>query len=337
MAKKILTRRPISCFLLLVFMVGIFLIYISSILVWSVNRKMVLQGTFTNNDKNNNNNNDNNSNSNRNNNSILYTDINKCKNKRTVFMKDILVFRNMMKESETHHQNLGKFILALTEAQYNTSLEILEIFAKTMEQNNLTYFIYGGTLIGSMRHHGMIPWDDDLDVIVDKRQSKKIWEVLSKLQPHFEIVTVRKQRFWKLFSKHSQYIMSYVSWKWPFLDIWMYVDDGDYIKDWSCPWCNDTYHKKNVFPLKKRPFGPLELYAPSNSEDFLSSVGTWRNDCVSRYWNHKLENEFSKPQIHTPCANLTYFAPFVATGVKNGCVIETLIFKNKTVSTFELN
>ena len=45
-----------------------------------------------------------------------------------------------------------------------TELEILKDFDDLCRENGLSYFGGGGTAIGAVRHRGMIPWDDDIDV-----------------------------------------------------------------------------------------------------------------------------------------------------------------------------
>lgn len=60
-------------------------------------------------------------------------------------------------------------------------LKCLE-FAKKMtdffDSNNLEYFITSGTLIGAVRHRGFVPWDDDFDVGMMRKDYERLKEVL---------------------------------------------------------------------------------------------------------------------------------------------------------------
>jgi lipopolysaccharide cholinephosphotransferase len=53
-------------------------------------------------------------------------------------------------------------------------LELLNAFADICETNNIRYWLDGGTLIGAARHKGFIPWDDDIDVMVPRKDLKRL-------------------------------------------------------------------------------------------------------------------------------------------------------------------
>lgn len=42
------------------------------------------------------------------------------------------------------------------------------------EKHNLRYFLTGGTLIGAVRHRGFIPWDDDADVVMPRKDYERL-------------------------------------------------------------------------------------------------------------------------------------------------------------------
>lgn len=47
-------------------------------------------------------------------------------------------------------------------------LKVLNEFHFFCEENNLQYYLIGGGLIGTLRHGGFIPWDDDIDVAMPR-------------------------------------------------------------------------------------------------------------------------------------------------------------------------
>lgn len=59
-------------------------------------------------------------------------------------------------------------------------LEILVYFRDFCEAHNLRFFLAAGTCIGAVRHHGFIPWDDDLDVQMPRADYEKLLQLWPK-------------------------------------------------------------------------------------------------------------------------------------------------------------
>ena len=53
-------------------------------------------------------------------------------------------------------------------------LEILVMFDEYCRSHDLHYVMYYGTLLGAVRHHGFIPWDDDVDIAMPRPDYEKL-------------------------------------------------------------------------------------------------------------------------------------------------------------------
>ena len=59
---------------------------------------------------------------------------------------------------------------------------MLADFDKLCENNDIDYFLVGGSLLGAVRHNGMIPWDDDIDVGMTGENYDKFLQVMNNSQ-----------------------------------------------------------------------------------------------------------------------------------------------------------
>ena len=77
-------------------------------------------------------------------------------------------------------------------------LHLLYVFDAICKEYNLTYFLGGGTLLGAMRHGGFIPWDDDLDVGMPRKDYKKFLKIAPKVLPKDVILQCQETHPWSV-------------------------------------------------------------------------------------------------------------------------------------------
>lgn len=66
-------------------------------------------------------------------------------------------------------------------------LEAMDEFHRVCEENDLKYYLIGGSLIGAIRHKGCIPWDDDLDVVMLKDDFQKLLKISDQFKNNFNL------------------------------------------------------------------------------------------------------------------------------------------------------
>ena len=48
-------------------------------------------------------------------------------------------------------------------------LDIFKSFINVCKTLKVKYYVIAGTLLGTVRHKGFIPWDDDLDIAIPRK------------------------------------------------------------------------------------------------------------------------------------------------------------------------
>ncbi len=69
-------------------------------------------------------------------------------------------------------------------------LELLKYFLEICNRHNLKYYLVAGTCLGAVRHQGFIPWDDDIDVGMPRKDYEKFLEIAqAELPEHIFLQT----------------------------------------------------------------------------------------------------------------------------------------------------
>ncbi|CAF1186853.1 unnamed protein product [Adineta steineri] len=223
---------------------------------------------------------------------------------------------------------------ALTQCEHTLMMHLLMIIDRICRENKITYFISEGTLLGSVRHHDIIPWDDDLDIMVpnDKRkilnnEFKKIDKTLIGFalynggRPEWE--------YDKLYYNITQ-IAGKKKWHFPFVDIFFYEQNQTHL--WSLTSPEKPFEKRYIFPLILRPLGYLWVPAPRKPKRLFKFDPF--GECKTHIWNHSTEGY--QKSVTVQCNRLKDMYPFVESNKKkewieilktNNTIIHTVVFK----------
>ena len=176
---------------------------------------------------------------------------------------------------------------------YQMLYDIDYIFKK----NKIIYYIDGGTLLGAVRHKGIIPWDDDGDICIFKSDEYKLLNLKSQLNKlgynivkywgGYKICLINGKRIqientnWKWNNKVKNNKRNNIKYTFPFIDISIVEETNNEIIYYNNTvkkiWNKCKHNKNHLFPLKKYRFGLIFLYGPNDPTNYL-------NRCYGKEW-----------------------------------------------------
>lgn len=116
-------------------------------------------------------------------------------------------------------------------------LKTLKSIDTIFNKYDIWYVSAFGTLLGGVRHWGMIPWDDDGDLLIKRQDVDKIMS----LKNEFEKEGLKLEKDWKLIKVYMNED------KFPFIDLFINDDiDGKFLR------CMEPYINKCEYPDKRK-------------------------------------------------------------------------------------
>ena len=123
----------------------------------------------------------------------------------------------------------------------SVQVEILSVIDRFCREHKISYSLYAGTLLGAIRHQGFIPWDDDLDICMERSEYDRFLEAWNHSHPAGYLLQNKDntpsftQSFSKIRKEHTTFLQY----------------------DWEA----GRYHTGifvDIFPLDRMPDGKLK-------------------------------------------------------------------------------
>lgn len=223
----------------------------------------------------------------------------------------------------------------ITPCEHLLIMRLLTIIDFICRRENIEFMISDGTLLGSWRHHDIIPWDDDTDVMIPFDKLDVFVKALEQMNQ-----TLIQYYHWKSDESERQYFKLYFqhtssagdqSWNFPFVDVFLFVKNETHL--WQIDDPQTAAQLEHIYPLVLRPLGELWLPGARNPSQIFGFDPY--SECRGHFWDHRIEDGIEEVTMN--CSSLTTFYPFVERSPDNnaremlmfdGALMQTVIYSN---------
>jgi phosphorylcholine metabolism protein LicD len=178
--------------------------------------------------------------------------------------------------------------------EYLDKLETMfENVLNFFNDNGITYWSDGGTLLGSVRDGKHIPWDDDEDVGMDAKNYFKLLRLIPEFKKLYNYeIRIQIDNVIKIVDNKNIYVRDTSEGttgpRLACIDVFLYVEKkGEFVLDSLKNrklFKNCIYKKEDLFPLKEYQYGNIKVKGPHNPDQFLSSYyGNYNEKIVYLY------------------------------------------------------
>lgn len=192
--------------------------------------------------------------------------------------------------------NVESFNPLLTHTDKIHLYRCLLTFHEICEREGLIYNIAFGTLLGAVRHRELIPWDDDIDLLIYHKDKIKLDAILKEMEKFGYKIDIS----WKLIRIYATDKL--------FIDLFLIEEeDGKIIRceienkictypdknhDWWWRWFD--FDSKFLKDRKRYHFGGLSLWGPTHPMNLLKFW--YGDDCLTKCRSNPLVNHTAQTQ-----------------------------------------
>lgn len=91
----------------------------------------------------------------------------------------------------------GFYVESTMKKAWAAEIEVLNEVDRICRQYDIQYFADWGTLLGTIRHKGFVPWDDDMDITMKREDYTRFCQIVQQEQGDLEIINFHTDPEWK--------------------------------------------------------------------------------------------------------------------------------------------
>ncbi len=194
---------------------------------------------------------------------------------------------------------------------------LMEKIDRVFSSRNINYWAGGGTLLGVIRHGGLIPWDDDLDLYILDTDEKKLQDMKEDFDKEGLVLHYYWKDLYKIFEKDAARIADeshpgeFLPFAYPAADIFVMTlekrkeTEEFYVHrsfDFYWHWNTDRFTYLQIENISRAQFGPLMINIPGDPEAYINRLygileypDLWKKYAFEPTWDHKREKRCPCP------------------------------------------
>lgn len=173
-----------------------------------------------------------------------------------------------------------------TDTNLRKARSLLKTISDVASRKNMDVLLEAGSLLGYVRHGGIMIWDDDIDIGLEIKYLDVFIDEIRKeglcIEGNFRY---GKARYFKIWNDKDEKIDGFM-YKYPFVDLWIFdKDDDDFLFEYGI-----RYPNTNKVGLREVVFEGSKFKIPKNVLEIMDSRYTdWRDTIRVYSWSHRYE------------------------------------------------
>ena len=201
--------------------------------------------------------------------------------KQAIEGKEIVLNKSENLKQDKEDINLC-FANVMSEEEEDILDQLINVWSEVSEQLDIKWSVCAGSYVGLKRNGGRIPWDDDFDITIMKKDLSKFKNINEIFSKHNVIFSYHPSiKLYKISFNDHRAKSKFDKYNWPFIDIFASDDNP------QCKFLEDS-----ELPLEKVKFGKTDVFVykkPSKNRGFISDT-KWMHEELDNKYRHQKES-----------------------------------------------